>query len=82
MATHSGSLDGTKGRKRRIVSISLQASHADWIDVVVQRLRGVGYRSASRSEALNVAVHVLRETLTDRTIHEILKVFLDCAPRS
>jgi len=80
MAMHSGTLDG-KGRKRRIVSISLEASNADWIDAVIQRLRGVGYRHASRSETVNVAVHVLRETLTDRTVHEILKIFLDRAPR-
>ena len=69
-------------RKRRIVSVSLHAEAAVWVDSVVQRLKSVGYRHVSRSEVLNVAVSVLQDTIADHAPYEILKVFLDRAPRS
>jgi hypothetical protein len=70
---------GRGGRRQRIVSISFHPTEIDWTDVLVSRLKAVGYRHVSRSEVVNVALAVLRDHLDARTPYEVLRVFLEHA---
>jgi hypothetical protein len=76
-----GEMSEDRPRRRRVASVSLEPVEAQWADSLVDTLRAVGYRHVSRSEVVNVALAILRETLNNRTPYEVLRVFLDRARR-
>lgn len=64
------------GHRRRIHSVSFDASEDDWIDALVDLLSEAGYPKAGRSEIIRVGLLGLQDALAGRTRAEILKFFV------
>ena len=62
--------------RRRIHSVSFDASDDEWLDDLVDLLTEAGYPKAARSEIVRVGLVGLQEALAGRTRAEILKFFV------
>jgi hypothetical protein len=63
--------------RQRIRFISFDPVDADWVDTLVDLLRGAGYAKAARAEVVRAALQELHHVLAGRTREEIVKFFLD-----
>jgi hypothetical protein len=63
--------------RRRVHSINFELADDEWLELVVDVLREVGWPRAGRSEVMRVALSDLRRALSSRSRTDILKFFLD-----
>lgn len=60
----------------RVVPISLYTPEANWIDELTDVLKQSGNPKANRSMVVREAIHLLRESLSEKQSDEILQFFI------